>query len=187
MQIIHDTTILPIDVPTVVTVGSFDGVHRGHQALLAAARKEADRLCGATVVVSFEPHPRIALGRGEDFMLLTDMEEKASLLARYGVDYLLILRFNQPLAQMSGVDFATSVLIEKIGAKTLIAGYNHRFGHDHISAGDLHIDGLQIVHVDRCEVDGHRVSSSEIRRLIAAGNHTLAEQLLGHTINRLNR
>ena len=139
------------------------------------------------MVVSFDPHPRVALGRGEGLNLLTDTEEKAALLAAYGVDYLVVMHFDEAFSRMSGATFVSSILMEQIGAKSLIVGYNHRFGHDRINANELHIEGLEIVCVERCEVEGRKVSSSEIRRLLAEGNNTAAERLLGHTINRLKQ
>lgn len=187
MQILDGTEAFPRDRVAAVTVGSFDGVHRGHQALLRALREEADRLGGVAVVVSFDPHPRVALGRGEGLNLLTDTEEKAALLAAYGVDYLVVMHFDEAFSRMSGATFVSSILMEQIGAKSLIVGYNHRFGHDRITANELHIEGLEIVCVERCEVEGRKVSSSEIRRLLAEGNNTAAERLLGHTINRLKQ
>lgn len=182
MQLIYGTDIPDFGQPTVVTVGSFDGVHRGHQALLEAAREEAARIGGKVVVVSFEPHPRIALGKAEGLLLLTELEEKIELLAGYGVDCLVILPFDLDFAKQSGIDFVNSILIDRIGAKSLIAGYNHRFGHDHVMASELTIEGLKVVRVERCEVEGEQVSSSAIRRLIADKNYTVAERLLGHPL-----
>lgn len=187
MQILDGTATFPRDRVAAVTVGSFDGVHRGHQALLRALREEADRLGGVAVVVTFDPHPRVALGGGEGLHLLTDTEEKAALLAAYGVDYLVVMHFDEAFSRMSGATFVSSILMEQIGAKSLIVGYNHRFGHDRITANELYIEGLKIVCVKRCEVEGCKVSSSEIRRLLAEGNNTAAENLLGHTINRLKQ
>ena len=182
MQLIHGAHIPDLKEPTVVTVGSFDGVHRGHQALLATAQMEADRIGGKVVVVSFEPHPRIALGKAEGLLLLTELEEKAELLSRYGVDYLVVLPFDRTFARQSGREFVTSILMEQLGAKSLIAGYNHRFGHDHILASELTVEGLKVVRVERCEVEGEQVSSSAIRRLIAEKDYTAAERLLGHPL-----
>lgn len=184
MQLIHGARIPDLERPTVVTVGSFDGVHRGHQALLQAAREEADRIGGAVVVVTFEPHPRIALGRGEGLMLLTELEEKSQWLAHYGVDYLVVLPFDRAFAAQSGAEFAYSILVEQLGAKVLIAGYNHRFGCDRMSASELRIEGLEVRRVEKCVVEGVDVSSSAIRERILAGQVAEAEQLLGHTLNR---
>lgn len=184
MQLIHGARIPDLQRPTVVTVGSFDGVHRGHQALLQAAREEADRIGGVVVVVTFEPHPRIALGRGEGLMLLTELEEKSQWLAHYGVDYLVVLPFDREFAAQSGAEFACSILVEQLGAKVLIAGYNHRFGCDRMSASELRIEGLEVRRVEKCAVEGVDVSSSAIRERIVAGNIAEAEQLLGHTLNR---
>lgn len=187
MQIIHGIPDNAFEQPAAVTVGSFDGVHRGHQALLAALRAEADRLGGVAVVVTFDPHPRIALGRAEGLMLLTEEEEKRALLARYGVDYLVVLPFDEAFAAQSGEKFVSSILVELLHAKSLIAGYNHRFGHDRMTATDLRIEGLQVLRVEKCEVEGQKVSSSEIRRLIARGEYTTAKKLLGHTIKLLEK
>lgn len=185
MEIIHGIPTTPFLRPAAVTVGSFDGVHLGHQALLQALREEADRMDGVAVVVTFDPHPRIALGRAEGLILLTDEQEKGELLARYGVDYLVIIPFDRAFADQSGAEFATKILVEKIGAKSLIAGYNHCFGHDRMAASELAIEGLRVVHVEKYEVEGGHVSSSEIRRLIEAQKCSEAEKLLGHTIKLL--
>lgn len=185
MEIIHGIPTTPFLCPAAVTVGSFDGVHLGHQALLQALREEADRMDGVAVVVTFDPHPRIALGRADRLILLTDEQEKGELLARYGVDYLVIIPFDRAFADQSGAEFATKILVEKIGANSLIAGYNHRFGHDRMAAQELTIEGLHVVHVEKCEAEGGHVSSSEIRRLIEAQKFSEAEKLLGHTIKLL--
>lgn len=179
MQIIRDITHFP-PCDSVVTVGSFDGVHRGHQALLRCVVEEADRAGSAAVVVSFENHPRIALGHNKELHLLTSLEQKASLLEQFGVDYLVLLRFDEALSRLSGEEFVATILVDKLHAKTLVAGYNHRFGHDHREAATLHFEGLRVVRVEREEVDGAKVSSSEIRRLLAEGRTMEAEKLLGH-------
>ncbi|MDO4757998.1 MAG: FAD synthase [Rikenellaceae bacterium] len=179
MQIIRDITLFP-QQSSVVTVGSFDGVHRGHQALLRALVAEAKEQGSLAVVVSFETHPRIALGRGEGLHLLTSLEQKAALLDQFGVDCLVLLPFNEAFSKMSGEEFVTSILVEQLHANTLIAGYNHRFGHDRIEAATLRYEGLRVVRIEREEVEGAKVSSSEIRRLLAEGRTAEAEKLLGH-------
>lgn len=170
---------------SVVSVGSFDGVHLGHQALLQALCEVARREEAEAVVVTFEPHPRIALGRGEGFQLLTETAEKATLMATYGVDRLVVLPFDQTLAARSGEDFAREILQQHLHAKVLVAGYNHRFGHDRLSATALSIEGLSVIEVGACEREGVRISSTLIRNLIAEGNTAAAKRFLGHSIQLL--
>ncbi len=182
MQIIRKLSDYCCDRPSVVTIGSFDGVHRGHQALIRqltdTARDEGLR----SIVVTFDPHPRIALGRGEGLVLLTDTDEKCRWLAHYGVDTVVILPFDKQLAALSGETFAQELLCKRLQARVLIAGYNHRLGHDRIAATELDRGALRVISVGRCELDGRVVSSSEVRRALATGNRLLAEQLLGHPI-----
>lgn len=180
MQTLRADSMMHLDEPTVVTVGSFDGVHRGHRALLdrltAIARDEGLR----SVVVTFDPHPRIALGRAEGLMLLTTPAEKEALLAAAGVDYLVVLPFDERWAQQSGENFARDFLIGCLGARVLVAGYNHRFGHDRREASALRIEGLRVEQVDAVTWRGRKVSSTVIRELRSAGHLSAAADLLGH-------
>lgn len=187
MQQLRADQITRFEQPTVVTVGSFDGVHLGHQALLKRLNEVAERDGLRRVVVTFDPHPRIALGRSEGLQLLTSDEEKAALLAAYGVDTLVILPFNQATAAQSGEAFARDFLIGKLNARVLVAGYNHRFGHDRKEATSLQIEGLGIERVEAVEWQGSRVSSTVIRNLIAEQAFEEAERLLGHPIELLQR
>lgn len=186
MQLLYNPDTLPDDRPAVATVGSFDGVHRGHRALVERLVAEAHRLAGVSVVVTFEPHPRLALGRGEGMLLLTDTDEKAELLGALGVDYLVVLPFDQRFAALTGERFVREYLQRRFGAAVLVAGYNHRFGHDRIAAAEFASEGLRIVQVGPCELAGRAVSSTAVRRLLEAGRSAEAEQLLGHPI-RLTR
>ena len=179
MQILHADQLPCFTQPAVVTVGSFDGVHRGHQALLEVARTEADRLGGVVVVVTFDPHPRIALGRTEGFSLLTNNDEKAARLAQHGVDYLVIMPFNRETANETGENFARRFLQGILNAKVNVAGYNHRFGCDRINPTTLTIEGLRVVEVPPVVYNGEQVSSTRIRNLLAEGNIDQAQELMG--------
>lgn len=186
MQLLRNPAALAADRPTVVTVGSFDGVHRGHRALVERLVSEARRTGSEAVVVTFEPHPRLALGRSEGMLLLTDTAEKAELLEALGVDRLVVWPFDRAFAALPGAVFVREYLQRRLGAGTLVAGYNHRFGHDRIAAADFASEGLRIVQVGPCTVDGAAVSSTAIRQLLEAGRPAEAERLLGHPI-RLTR
>lgn len=179
MQILRTDALPSFTEPTVVTVGSFDGVHRGHQALLKQLNEVAQAEGLKRVVVSFDPHPRIALGRSEGLKLLTSDEEKATRLAAAGVDYLVILPFNEQTAQQRGESFAQEFLKGVLQARVLIAGYNHRFGCDRINPMQLSIEGLRVVQVPPVIYNGEKVSSTRIRNLLAAGKTEEATELMG--------
>ena len=126
MQIYRGFDALPHFRHPAVTVGSFDGVHRGHRALVERLVAEARLLGGESLVLTFEPHPRIALGRAEGLQLLTTLDEKAALLEALGVDALIVIPFDRTFSALSGADFVERILLGKLGAETLVAGFNHR-------------------------------------------------------------
>ncbi|WP_290098594.1 adenylyltransferase/cytidyltransferase family protein [uncultured Alistipes sp.] len=160
-----------------VTVGSFDGVHLGHRALLERLTAEAEAADGESIVMTFEPHPRIALGRAEGLRLLTTLEEKIGLLEQSGVDNVIVIPFDRAFAALSGRDFIERCICGAAGAETLIAGYNHRFGHDRTGADEIEASGL--LRVGEYRLDGQHVSSTVIRRLLDEGKTAEAERLLG--------
>ncbi len=153
----------------VVTVGSFDGVHRGHRALLQRVALHGPR----GVVVTFAPHPREVLDDGVG--LLTTLPEKIALLERAGIENLVVAPFTKEFSMLSSREFAERFLVGKLGAKRLVAGYNHRFGHD--KARDFEaLDGLETEFV----AQHGEASSTAIRKLIAAGKMREAAELAGY-------
>lgn len=184
MRVFHGFSALPAFRRAVVTIGSFDGVHRGHRALLDRLAEEARAVGGESVVLTFEPHPRIALGRAEGLRLLTTLEEKAALLEKAGVDNLIIIPFDRAFSALSGREFIERYVRRAVGAETIVAGYDHRFGHDRIDADRLAELGLlRVVRVGECRIDGQHVSSTVIRRLLDEGRRAEAERLLGYALN----
>lgn len=175
-----------IDNP-VVTIGSFDGVHRGHAALLESVKSEAARVGGRSVVVTFSPHPRQVLPRGGEFRLLTSLDRKAELLSELGIDELIVVEFTMEFAALTSEEFVSSYLIEKLGMHSLVVGYNHRFGHDRDVPED-HFErlgeryGFDVVRASALTVEGGKVSSSVIRNLLEDGRLNEAEELLGHKL-----
>ena len=128
MQIHYGTENLQIVNP-VVTIGSFDGVHKGHVQVIESLKRVARNLKGETVIISFEPHPREVLYPMEKRPgILTTLEEKAAILATYGVEHLVVLQFTRSLAELEYADFVRHILVDKIGLKGLVVGYDHRFG-----------------------------------------------------------
>ncbi len=185
MKIFRGFDNLPTFRHPVVTVGSYDGVHRGHRVLLDRAVAEARKINGESIVVTFEPHPRIALGKAEGLQLLTTLDEKAALLETIGIDNLIIAPFDRQFAALSGEEFVSEYLCKKLGTEVLVAGYNHRFGHNRIDGTTLDNNLLKVIRIDACEIEGLRVSSTVIRRLLEAGDIATAERLAGHPLNTL--
>lgn len=184
MKVFQGFEDLPHFIRPAVTVGSFDGVHRGHRALIGRLVAEARAVGGESVVLTFEPHPRITLGRAEGLRLLTTFEEKVALLAELGVDNVIVIPFDRAFSALSGREFVERCLIGRVGAETLVAGYNHRFGHDGVTCDAPEVASrLRVVRVGPCTVDGMRVSSTAIRRLLDAGDRTTAEHLAGHPLS----
>ncbi len=172
----------------VVTIGSFDGVHRGHADLVARLVKRAQEVGGESVVVTFSPHPREVLARGgENFRLLTTTERKAELLSKLGVDCMVVVDFTPEFAALTSEEFIRDYLIERLGLHTLVVGYNHRFGHDRDVSYD-HFEqlatkyGFEVLRVPEYRFEGEKISSSVVRRLLAEGKTQEAEHLLGHKL-----
>ena len=115
--------------PIAATVGSYDGVHLGHRVLLEKTRAEAERIGGESLVITFEPHPRLALDPECGMKLLSPGEEKRRLLDQAGIDHLLIIPFDRAFSRMTPSDFL-HLLVEQIGVRSLVVGYDHRFGCD---------------------------------------------------------
>lgn len=185
MKIYHsleDFTRLPF---AVVTSGTFDGVHLGHQKILARLREIAKNNSGETVVITFWPHPRLVLYPDDRTLkLLNTFEEKADLLQASGIDHLVRIAFTKEFSQLSSADFIRNILVEKIGTKKLVIGYDHHFGKNREGSFDqLKIDGPQygfdVEEIPRQEIDHLAVSSSKIRKALEEGDVSLAGQLLG--------
>ncbi len=188
IRVFHGFDALPRFVRPAVTVGSYDGVHRGHRALIERLVAEARAAGGESIVLTFEPHPRITLGRGEGLRLLTTLDEKIALLGDLGVDNVIVIPFDRAFSALTGAEFVEEYLIGKVGAETLVAGYNHRFGHDRVDCDAFAATGrLRVVKVEPCTVDGVRVSSTLIRRLLEEGKTAQTEHLLGRSGSALRK
>lgn len=158
------------DRNSVVTVGSFDGVHLGHQAIVEYLVRRARRHKAQSVVVSFEPHPREVLS-GEVMPLLTTIDERADCLEALGLDRFIILEFTREFAARSAEDFVTDILVGSIGVQEIVVGYDHRFGRGR--RGDTHLLkqmgkelGFDVDIIPAQAVQENIVSSSKIRTLL---------------------
>jgi riboflavin kinase/FMN adenylyltransferase len=185
MQVFRKLEEVPAQYgPTVVSVGNFDGVHVAHQAVVRHMAQRAHAIGGKAVAVTFEPHPLRILRPDSAFKLITPLEVKLKLLEQTGVDATLVLPFTRDLSLMSAHDFARQVLADALHAREVHEGYNFHFGHKaQGNVETLAAFGREMgfdVHTYSEELlRGHHVSSSEIRRLIAAGRVGRARALLG--------
>ncbi|MFI3301995.1 MAG: FAD synthetase family protein [Rikenellaceae bacterium] len=169
----------------VCTVGSYDGVHIGHQRLIEECREQAKAIGGESVVLTFEPHPRIVLGRAEGLKLLTTLPEKIELLSGAGVDNLIVIPFDEEFSRVKYSDFVEQYLIAKVGMQCMIVGYNHLFGHKNEGNYTLLSElserlGFRVVELAEQRCDSQKVSSTVIRRAIESGDVESAVEQLGH-------
>jgi riboflavin kinase / FMN adenylyltransferase len=160
----------------VVTSGTFDGVHVGHQKILNRLREIASRNNGETVVITFWPHPRLVLHPEDDTLkLLNTFEEKAELLKEQGIQHLIRIPFTKEFSQYTSEEFIQKILVETIGTKKLVIGYDHRFGHNREGSFEqLKINapryGFEVEEIPRQDVDHVGVSSSKVRKALEEGD-----------------
>ena len=172
-----------IDYP-VVTSGTFDGVHLGHQKLIRNVNQLASSKQGETVLITFWPHPKYVLKPGHPLKLLSTFEEKAHHLESLGVDHLIRIPFTAEFSQMTSDEFLRKILVEKIGTRQLVIGYDHRFGKNREGSfqylqANAQKYGFEVVEISRKDVDHLAVSSTQIRHHILNHEIHLANKLLG--------
>ena len=179
----------PVDFfpePSVVTVGSYDGVHKGHRMIIARMVSVAENRHLRSVVVTFEPHPRRVL-KGPvagPLGLLTSLDEKIDILSKEGIDLLFVIRFTQDFASRSSDDFIRNVLVGLLGARSIIVGYDHAFGRDRTgSRNNLEKLGCELDFdvevIDEVLTGNEHFSSTRIRTLLEQGNIEEANAFLG--------
>lgn len=169
----------------IVTMGTFDGVHPGHRALLKRVRNLAIAENKESVVLTFWPHPRIVLGHDAEILrLLTSLDEKIQIISQLGIDHLIVVPFNTELASLTAAEFLEKVLVKHLNVGHLVIGFNHRFGKGGITLEEifklsrrLNFDLSQFRHVD---IDGQYPSSTRIRNLLLEGKIRQANILLGY-------
>jgi riboflavin kinase/FMN adenylyltransferase len=173
-------------VNPVVTIGVFDGVHRGHRSLLDLLVRKAKELKGESVVITFSPHPRIVLEKDHiNLSYLSTMDEKTLLLEKSGIDNLIIIEFDREFSRKGACDFIRDVLVRGIGTRHLVLGYDHRFGKK--GEGDFNTVrdcaasmNFEVEQVPELQSEGGRISSSSIRQELLMGHINKANDLLGY-------
>jgi riboflavin kinase / FMN adenylyltransferase len=184
MIVFHKLEDVPVDFgPTFVSVGNFDGVHRAHAHVLSEIVARARANGGKAIAVTFEPHPTRILKPDAEFKLLTPTLEKLRWLETTGIDAVLLLPFGRDLSLMTPRQFAERVLKKKLHAREVHEGFNFRFGHK--AAGDVNTLtefgrelGFEVKVYPEMKLRGETVSSSQIRKLLAAGHVSRARHLL---------
>lgn len=185
MQVHYGITDIQITAP-VVTMGSFDGVHKGHVQVIGNLKQVAAKLGGESVIISFEPHPREVLYPLEKRPgILTTLEEKIGILQAHGVDHLIILPFTEELANLSYSDFVKRILVDRLGIKGLVVGYDHRFGKNREGSFEVlkAIAGEYRFYLEQeqaYEENEVNISSTKIRTALELGNIALVREFLGY-------
>jgi len=185
-------TLQPRHRGCVATIGAFDGVHLGHQAVLRQLLAEARALELPALVIVFEPLPREYLRPEQAPARLMSLREKATALAALGLDRLLCVRFDETLRSMSAGEFVEQIFVRGLGARRLVLGDDFRFGRDR--EGDSRFlrehglrHGFDVLPTQTCTLEGERVSSTRVRNALAAGDLALAARLLGRPYSLMGR
>ncbi len=167
-----------------ITIGNFDGVHRGHQALFERVRQWAEKLNGQSVVITFHPHPLEVLFPERTLPFITSHEQKLELIAKRGIDATVVIPFSHEFSRISASDFVTDLLVGAIGIKAIVVGYDYRFGYNR--EGNIEFlkrmgleHGFEVDTVAGIKMNDTVVSSTAIRQMILQGNVRDAKKLLG--------
>ncbi|MBW3469427.1 bifunctional riboflavin kinase/FAD synthetase [Arthrospiribacter ruber] len=169
----------------VVTSGTFDGVHLGHQKILQRLSNIAKEIGGETVLITFWPHPRMVLYPNEHKLkLLSTFEEKSRLLKNFGIDHLLTIPFTKEFSNLSSGEFIQKIIIDTIQTRKLVIGYDHRFGKNREGSfaylkENKHKFNFDLEEISREDVDDVGVSSTKIRKALEEGNVQIANEYLG--------
>jgi riboflavin kinase/FMN adenylyltransferase len=170
----------------VVTIGTFDGVHIGHRKIISGIKELADSSGGETVILTFFPHPRMILHpEDESLKLINTIDEKAELMEQLGIHHLIITPFSRDFSNQSAEGYIRDVLVNKIGTKKIVIGYDHRFGKDRqgglsdlLGLGPVY--GFDVIEIPEQDINEVAVSSTRIRSALLEGNIDLANTFLGY-------
>ena len=186
MRIFRDLDNLPVFRDPVVTIGTFDGVHKGHRVILDIVEKWKAQTVGETIVLTFWPHPRMVLQPdNNDLRLLNTLDERIAQLDRAGVDNVVIIPFTQEFSRLSYLDFIRDILVEKIRVKVLVVGYDHHFGKNREGSFDQLLEcapiyNFELVQVPAEQIDNISISSTKIRKALSEGDVRKASEYLGY-------
>jgi riboflavin kinase/FMN adenylyltransferase len=186
MQIYHHIKDFKPLKNAIVTIGTFDGVHLGHQEIIEKLVEKAKINKGESVILTFFPHPRMILNPGDySLKMINTMSEKAFLLSQLGVDHLIITPFTRDFSNLSPQEYINQVLVNQIGMRSIVIGYDHRFGKDR-SGGLTELLNFneefnyEVEEIPEQDINDFAISSTRIRKALELGDVDTAKQLMGH-------
>ena len=185
MEIIKNSSNFSSSEQTFVTIGTFDGVHYGHQQIIEKLVSEAKKANKKSVVLTFFPHPRMVLQKDNSLELINTIDERATLLKKTGLDYLIIHPFSKEFSKMSALEFVRDILVNQLNISKLIIGYDHHFGKNR--EGNItqlseysHVYDFIVEEIPAQDIDSVSISSTKVRRALHAGSLKTANNYLGY-------
>ena len=185
MKVIQSIAAFNSSEKTIVTIGTFDGIHIGHQKILKNLIRTANNEGKKSVLLTFFPHPRMVLQKENKILLLNTIKEKSSLLEKMGLDYLIIHPFSREFSRLTALDFVRDILVNKLNTSRLIIGYDHHFGKNR--EGNIHqlkeyslLYDFKVEEIPAQDIDDVSVSSTKIRTALKDGNLKTANNYLGY-------
>ena len=185
MNVSHSITAFSTSKKTIVTLGTFDGVHLGHQSILKKLLEATENGVYESVVLTFYPHPRMVLQQEYSLQLLNSIEEKTVLFEQFGIDHLIIHPFDESFSKLSAEDFVQKILVDQLHIHKIIIGHDHRFGEnrtanitDLIQFGKKY--NFEVEQINAEAINKIAVSSTNIRTALANGSIQLANRYLGY-------
>jgi riboflavin kinase/FMN adenylyltransferase len=185
MQVHRNIEVLPVFRNAVITIGTFDGVHSGHQKIIEQIKKEAAAVNGESVIITFHPHPRTVVATQPGILLLTTLEEKLALLKKSGVDHTVIVPFDEHFASQTAEEYVSAFLLKKFKPNTIVIGYDHKFGQGR--KGDYHLleaegkkFGFTVKEIPEHILEHVTISSTRIRNALLHHDMQTANEFLGY-------
>ena len=184
MKTIHGIENFPASEGSIVTIGTFDGVHLGHQQIIKQLIDTSQQSKLKSVLLTFFPHPRMVLQPDISMRLIQTIEERERALRKTGLDYLVIHPFSEKFSRLSADDYVKQILVEKLNVRKVVVGYDHRFGRNRTaSLEDMYnyadIYDFKVIEIDAKKIKSTAVSSTKIRKAIDEGDIALANTYLG--------
>ena len=184
MKTIHGIENFPASEGSIVTIGTFDGVHLGHQQILKQLIDTSQQSKLKSVLLTFFPHPRMVLQPDISMRLIQTIEEREKALRKTGLDYLVIHPFSEKFSRLSADDYVKQILVDKLNVRKVVVGYDHRFGRNRTaSLEDMYnyadIYDFEVIEIDAKKIKSTAVSSTKIRKAIDQGDIALANSYLG--------
>ena len=184
MQVFHDLASIKKDKNTVITIGTFDGIHLGHRNIIEKVKKNATVYGARNFVVTFNPHPRRILSKANNIKILSTLREKISALENLGVENVYVIEFTKEFSQLAAEKFFSDYIINGMGLKEIIIGYDYHFGKGRggsvetlMKLGKEH--NFSVNQIEEIKINGDTVSSTKIRNALMEGNIELANRYLG--------